>query len=297
MMRRLVTHMAALPAKVARRLNDPRETLIAARETLAAIRRGPVPWDEAAVQLDRLRRDVQRVGYPKYLYGLLSAARTARAIGAHRFTAIEFGVAGGNGLVAMEQHAATVERQGDVSIHIIGFDSGTGLPQRSDPRDCQYAFRGGEFAMDEGKLRARLHRAQLCLGDVAETVRAFAETDFPPVGFVANDLDLYTSTRDSFALFDAKPHRLLPRVTLYFDDLAGYPYTTASGEWAAIEEFNATHKDRRLGQISGLKHCLGRRYRFASWVDSFFLLHVFDHPAYNAKEATAMPVDNLRLRN
>jgi hypothetical protein len=157
-------------------------------------------------------------------------------------------------------------------------------------------FGGGEFAMDEGKLRARLQRAELQLGDVADTVRAFGAQDFPPNGFVSNDLDLYTSTRDSFALFDLAPDRLLPRVTMYFDDLFGYPYTTATGQWAAIDGFNSTHEGRRIGQIRGLNHGLGRRYRFSTWAESYFVLHAFDHPRYNAKEEWAMPDGSHRLR-
>ena len=105
----------------------------------------PIPWDEAALQLDLLRAHVRRVGYPPYLYGLLCAARTARAVGLREFTAIEFGVAGGNGLVALEEHAAAIQQQTKMSIRIFGFDSGAGLPPRTDPRDCPFAFRGGEF--------------------------------------------------------------------------------------------------------------------------------------------------------
>jgi len=131
-------------------------------------------------------------------------------------------------------------------------------------------------------------------GNVTDTVRDFGKEIVAPVGFVANDLDFYTSTRDSFALFDFEPNRLLPRVTLYFDDLLGYPYTTATGEWAAINEFNATHEKRQIGQVYGLNHCLGRAYRFAPWNELFFVLHVFDHPGYNALEEKRSPDLSLR---
>ena len=67
-----------------------------ALQTLApVVSKAPVPWDEAALQLDRLSAHVARIGYPQYLYGLLCAARTARALGLGEFSAIEFGVAGG----------------------------------------------------------------------------------------------------------------------------------------------------------------------------------------------------------
>jgi hypothetical protein len=81
---------------------------------------------------------------------------------------------------------------------------------------------------------------------------------------------------------------------MYFDDLSGYPYSTANGEWAAIEEFNATHQDRRLGFVHGLKHTRGGSYRFAHWPELFFTLHVRDHPDYNRPEETSM--ERLGLR-
>jgi hypothetical protein len=263
-------------------------------EALFPIPHKPTSWDRAAADLDSLREHAERCGYPNYLYGLLCAARTAGATREKEFTAIEFGVAGGNGLVAMEQHAAAVEQLWNVRIHVVGFDTSSGLPQRTDPRDCPFSFRGGEFRMDEGKLRARLRRAELRLGDVADTVRNFASEEFPPIGFVSNDLDLYTSTRDSFHLLSIEHSRLLPRVTMYFDDLQGYPYTTVTGEWAAIQEFNTASEPRKIGQIYGLKYHIGRRYRLAAWPDAFFVLHVFDHPEYSSQEISPYPDEGLR---
>jgi hypothetical protein len=262
-------------------------------ETLAPAFTKPYIVDQAAVELDKLRSHAKGVGYSHYLYGLLCGARTARAIGVQSFTAIEFGVAGGNGLVAMEQYAALVEQQWGISINLVGFDTSSGLPHRTNPRDCPFAFRGGEFAMDERKLRSRLLRAELRLGDVADTVRAFASEQFAPIGFISNDLDLYTSTRDSFHLLNLEPHRLLPRVAMYFDDLLGYPYTSVTGEWSAINEFNTVCENRQLGKIHGLKYALGPHYRFAHWTEEFFVLHVFDHPAYNSPETVTMPKTEL----
>jgi hypothetical protein len=257
---------------------------------LAQLRRPPAQWDAAAVTLEQVRRDAKEpLAYPNYLYGLLAAARTASAARVEEFSTVEFGVAGGNGLVALERHAATVERYYPVRIRTFGFDAGSGLPPSRDPRDCPFAFPGGEFAMDQLQLKARLQRSELFIGDVHDTVSQFCEKLHPPVGFVSNDLDLYTSTRDSFALYELGPDRLLPRVTLYFDDLHGYPYTTASGEWAAIHDFNAAFQKRQIGYVSGLKHTIGGCYRFAPWAESFFVLHVFDHPAYAAAEAADMP--------
>ena len=262
-------------------------------ELLRPANHGPITWDEAAIQLGQLWGGARQAGYPQYLYGLLCAARTAKAVGEKKVTAIEFGVAGGKGLVGMEKHAEEVEKQFDVSIDIVGFDTSSGLPIRTDPRDCPFAFRGGEFSMDVEKLKSRLKRASLRIGDVADTIRAFMNEDFAPIGFVSNDLDLYTSTRDSLNLFRIEASRMLPRVSMYFDDLIGYPYTTVAGEWAAIKEFNTISQDRQIGQIYGLKHCVGRQFRFDRWPEMFFMLNVCDHGSYNMPEVVAMP--NLSL--
>jgi len=189
--------------------------------------------------------------------------------------------------VAMERHADWVRKRTGVAVEVHGFDAGSGLPPPQHSYDCPFAFRGGEFAMDEGALRARLSGARLWLGDVNERIDDFLATSYAPIGFVSHDFDYYTSTRDAMRLFAVDAERLLPRITMYFDDLAGYPYTTATGEWAAIEEFNASSADRRIANIWGLKFQLGAPFRFAHWNESLFLLHVFDHAGYNALEPQA----------
>lgn len=248
----------------------------------------PVPWDEAAVALYHAeRRGKGRLPYPNYLYGMLSAARTAVAVGSDSFSAIEFGVAGGNGLRALERHAKTIEAHFPLRVAVFGFDSGAGLLQASDPRDCAFALRSGEFAMDEQKLRARLSRAELVLGPVEQTVEPFmarvAAGEIPPIGFVSHDLDVFTGTLATLRALPTDPQCLLPRVPMYFDDLTGYPYSTEVAEWAAISTFNEGG-NRKIGQIANLDQALGGTARFATWPRHFFLLHVFDHPRYNAPE-------------
>jgi hypothetical protein len=266
-------------------------------EALSGISDKPLKWDIPAVQLNEHREHVAAIRYPQYLYGLLCAARTAHSTGEETFTAIEFGVAGGNGLVAMEKHARLVEKLWPVKVNIVGFDMSTGLPPRDEPRDCPFAFgggAGGEFSMNESALRARLQGAELRLGDVSETTSAFAKESFAPIGFVSNDLDLYTSTRDSLQLFKLDASRYLPRIHMYFDDLTGYPYTTENAEWAAINDFNKQSESRKLGLIYGLNHGIGPLYRFAPWPEKIFVLELFDHDKFNLPESTTMPDLSLR---
>src|SRR5205823_4402849 len=60
--------------------------------------------------------------------------RAYRPGGVKEFSSLELGVAGGNGLVQLERHAATFEQRYDLRIRTFGFDLGSGLPPSSDPR-------------------------------------------------------------------------------------------------------------------------------------------------------------------
>ncbi len=87
---------------------------------------------------------------------------------------IEIGVAGGNGLVALERAAALAGERLGVEVETYGFDTGQGLPPPRDHRDAPFIMDRGDFPMDVAALRSRLSRAELVLGDVRETIPGFA---------------------------------------------------------------------------------------------------------------------------
>jgi len=105
--------------------------------------------------------------YPPYAYGVYFAAMLASHLGIARISVLELGVAGGRGLLALERIAAEVEQRFGVAIDVIGFDTGQGMPDSLDYRDLQHVWSGGFYRMDADKLRQRLTRAQLVLGDIA----------------------------------------------------------------------------------------------------------------------------------
>ena len=219
--------------------------------------------------------------YPQYAYGVFRAASQAQRLGLRRISVVEFGVAGGNGLLALERHAKDVEAVTGVEIAVFGLDAGDGLPPAATNRDLPYVWRRGQFAMDRDALRSRLQRAELLLGDVADTVSDLIDrVADAPVGFVSFDLDYYTSTVDALRLFDAEDAVLMPRVMCFFDDLIGQDdelHSEFAGELLAINEFNATHDSRKLGLIYGLRW---KRRIQEHWNDTTFVLHCFDHPLY-----------------
>jgi hypothetical protein len=216
-----------------------------------------------------------------YIWGVLQGAALGKVLGFERISMIEFGVAGGRGLLAMERIAERVEEMAGIGIDVYGFDAETGLPKPQDYRDLPNIFLDGQYPMDKKELEKRLRRARLKLGLVKETVPAFLESTPAPVAFVSFDLDLYSSTMHAFKLFEAKESLLLPRVLCYFDDIMGFTYSDFNGERLAISEFNATHSMRKLSPLYGLKIFVPSSFKNRPQTEYFYFLHIHDHPLYN----------------
>ena len=216
-----------------------------------------------------------------YRHCLLHAARLASKLGHSRISAIEFGVAGGNGLVALEKHADDVRHETGVHVVIYGFDTGIGMPPPVDYRDIPYLWQEGYYTMDRDRLKARLRSSKLVLGPVEETVQKFCtEEDFPPIGFIAFDLDYYSSTLAAFKIFEADEKRLLPRVACYFDDMVGdidWAYNEFTGELLAVKEFNTAHRDMKIAPVQGLRFFSGSPQL---WHEQIFVTHIFKHSDY-----------------
>jgi hypothetical protein len=217
---------------------------------------------------------------PHFTWGVLQAAHLARAIGVKRISVIEFGVAGGNGLLSLERVAQHVEPIFGVGIDVYGFDTGAGLPKPLDYRDMPNLFTESAYPMDLERLKERVSRARLMLGLVRNSIGDFIASNPAPVGFISFDLDYYSSTVDAFKLLEADDAVLLPRVHCYFDDIMAFTYSEYTGERLAIAEFNATHKMRKLSPIYGLRYHLPAPHAHAAWSEMFFIAHLFDHDLY-----------------
>lgn len=226
------------------------------------------------------RIEYSAVERPHYGYCLYHAAQLAKKLGHRCVSAIEFGVAGGKGLINLEAHAAEVEMAVGIETELYGFDSGTGLPPPIDSRDLPYHWRGGFFAMNQELLRSKLKRSKLVLGDVASTLTSFAETCHPaPIGALYMDLDYHSSTVSAMKLFDQHRSLLLPRVFIYFDDIIGSEielFSEFSGERLAISEFNAAHAEQK---ISPAFH-LTAQPNAEKWHHQIYIYHDFQHPDY-----------------
>lgn len=215
---------------------------------------------------------------PNYLTGVLRAADQAKIEGVPAISVFEFGVAGGNGLVALQEVAAAVERETGIRVSVFGFDLGheQGLPAFSgDYRDHPDKWQTGDFPMNEPVLRARLtERTTLILGNVAETVPHFVETALVhPVGFVAIDVDLYSSARDALQIFTHPKRKMLLHVPMYFDDIQFFSSHKFAGELLAIDEVNRSNSGVVIDEWRGIHD---RPFHERTWVRSMYVAHDLD---------------------
>ncbi len=223
------------------------------------------------------RASIDAVVRPQYAYCIIEAAKLARDMGLSRISAIEFGVAGGNGLVNIETHVAEVRKEFGVDFEVYGFDSGLGMPASDDYRDVLYTWGEGFYEMDRPALEKRLSFARLVIGDIRETARTFHQRYKPaPIGCCFFDMDYFTSTTAAFGVFDTIHEQLLPRIPCHFDDIS---CTNAFlGELCAINDFNDRHETVKIAAHHLLRDT--RRVPMA-WNDEIYYLHDFAHPRYN----------------
>lgn len=233
------------------------------------------------------------VDRPQYLAGVLAAADLARASAIPEISVIEFGVAGGSGLVALESYAKAVEAETGVRIHVFGFDTGEGLPQLcGDYRDHPDQWRVSDYKMDVERLRRRLNgRTKLVLGNIRDTVPLFVSEGHPPIGFIACDVDLYSSATDVLRILCEPGSRLLRRVFIYLDDVDFQFNHRYAGELLAIEEFNARNPLVKIDVWRGLKK--DKVFPTQAWLDRMYIAHDLD--AINKSTLSRAPSSGCAL--
>jgi hypothetical protein len=218
---------------------------------------------------------------PHYAYPMYHAATQALALGHKTVSAIEFGVAGGNGMVCLEKHARALKKLLGIEFQLYGFDTGTGLPQLEGYQDVPHNWKQGQFVMDIEKLKSRLSMSQLVFGNVTETLKDFYTKYKPaPVAAVMFDVDLYSSTKAALKIFDTDASNLIPRVRCYFDDIIGTEISLTNeymGEKLAVDEYNRAHPNRK---ITPVYHLQARTYR-KKWHPKSFVHHAYDHLEYS----------------
>lgn len=233
---------------------------------------------------------------PSYGWCLYYAARQAKALGYSAITAVELGVAGGNGLVCLCRHRDEIKKALGVEVILAGFDAGTGMPASNDLRDVLYFWPPGVFEMDRKALEARIAgRAELVIGNVADTVGRWNPRPDAPLGAIMFDLDYYTSTMAAFAFFAKQS--VLPRIWCYFDDISAGPdaaLTDRIGEGEAISHFNGMPERKMLNDhLAPAKAFKGVDPE--GWHPHIYIYHRLSHPQYNNNVFTRSETEYLRL--
>ncbi|MBV8800505.1 MAG: hypothetical protein JO208_11950 [Alphaproteobacteria bacterium] len=215
----------------------------------------------------------------QYAFPILYAADAARKYGYDSITVVEFGVAGGAGLLNMCRIAERTKAATGIEIRVVGFDTGRGMPPAIDYRDLPEHFQQGDFPMDVAKLRAALPAfAELIIGDVQETVPRFLAglSGQSPLGFVAIDVDYYSSARACLGILNGPATTYLPLVPVYLDDIGVDGSNAWTGELLAVNEFNADQAFRKIAPFTLLRS--RRIFKNPQWIDRMFAAHIHDHP-------------------
>ena len=229
------------------------------------------------------RLDMDAINYPGYAYGMYCAALQAKALGLKKITAIEFGVATGSGLTAIENHANEIYNALGIEFDIYGFDTGSGLPKPTDYKDQSYFWNESHFSMDQTKLKKNLSFSKLVIGEIESTLENFIKNTLEfPIGFIAFDLDYYSSTKTSFDIFKINDDFLLPRVECYMDDVGSTELLVASEETgvlkAIIDFNNESIETKKILKKKGLSQF---RNIPSFWNEKVYVFHTFNHSKYN----------------
>ncbi len=235
----------------------------------------------------------------QYAFPILCAADTARRFGYGKITIVELGVASGAGLLNMCGIAERTRRATGIDIQVVGFDTGKGMPPAVDYRDLPEHFQQGDFPMDFAALRAALPDfATLVIGDVSDTVPAFVGTLSPeaPLGFVAVDVDYYSSAKACLPILTGEASSYLPLVPVYLDDIGVVGSNPWTGELLAINEFNEENAARKIAPFTLLRS--RRIFKNTQWIDRMYTAHIHDHPLRSpgARRPSQWVIGNEYLR-
>jgi hypothetical protein len=113
-------------------------------------------------------------------------------------------------------------------------------------------------------------------------VEGFCGREDPaPIGFVAFDLDYYSSTSAALGILREDHRFFLPRVVCYVDDMVGgalEAYNEFTGPLRAIRDFNESEARIKVASVVGLRFI--SKHIPAVWHEQIFVAHRFDHPDY-----------------
>lgn len=219
---------------------------------------------------------------PHYETLMYESSKNAIKLGYQEINVIELGVAGGDGVKTLIKYKKKIEKILKIKINIIGFDTGTGLPETTNKKDLPYFWKKGDYTNQNlSNLENDSTDLKIYQGNISSTLDEFIHQNKKKIGLIIFDLDLYSSTKlflNKIPQF-SKENLLLPRTFCYFDDLflAGYELDDTNGEPLAISEFNTEFKDFKLGK--SFDHI--NDFKFPLAKGQIYTLHDLNNKDYN----------------
>ena len=102
---------------------------------------------------------------PHYETILLESCIEAKKLGYTEVSALELGVAGGNGIISLEKYKTKIQKLYNIKINIYGFDTGEGLPVINDKLNLPFLWKSGDYKVDKKKLENKVN-SKIIYGDI-----------------------------------------------------------------------------------------------------------------------------------
>ena len=239
---------------------------------------------------------------PHYETLIYETSKNAIKLGYNEINIIELGVAGGDGIRTLVKYKKKIEKILKIKINIIGFDTGTGLPETNYKQDLPFFWKKGDYTNQNlNKLEKDFTNVKIYQGNISSTLEEFINQNKKKIGLIIFDLDLYSSTKLFLNKIPelSKENLLLPRTFCYFDDLflADYCLDDTNGEPLAISEFNIKFKEFKLGKY--FDHI--NDFKFPLAKGQIYTLHDLNNVdyekyigIYNSESLSGKKKDNFR---
>ena len=215
---------------------------------------------------------------PHYETILYQSCLEAKKLGYNEVSILELGVAGGNGIISLENYKKKIEKFLNIKITIYGFDNMEGLPEPESYKDLPFLWQKGFFTVDKNLLEKKIN-SQIIYGDIANTVDEFVTLSPKNILAIFFDLDYYSSTKKFLKQIKKLQPFLCPRIYCYFDDVfdVNYGVCEFNGELLAIKEFNEENKEIKIANT--LDNIIDFKFPLAK--NMLWVMHNFGHQNYN----------------
>lgn len=215
---------------------------------------------------------------PHYETILYESCLGAKKLGYNEVSVLELGIAGGNGIISLENYKKKIEKFLNIKITIYGFDSMKGLPEPESYKDLPFLWKKGFFTIDKNLLEKKID-SQIIYGDIENTVDKFITLSPKNIAAIFFDFDYYSSTKNFLKQIKKFQNFLCPRVYCYFDDVfnINYNYCEFNGEVLAIKEFNKENNEIKIANT--LDNIIDFKFPLAK--NMLWVMHNFSHQDYN----------------